>query len=81
MSVLEKEPTPVFLAGKFRGQKEPGGLQFTVLQRVGHDLATEHPQSLSQLLTLPLWQEASYNTDQTQMSECGWFTIKLYLQK
>ena len=75
------QPTPVLLPGKFHGQKQPGGLQFMGLQRVRHDLATEHPQSLSQLLIQPLQQEASHNTDQTQMSECGRFTIKLYLQK
>ena len=31
------QPTPVFLPGEFRGHKEPGGLQSTGSQRVGHD--------------------------------------------
>ena len=36
---LEKEwqPTPVFLPGRFQGQKEPGRLQSMGSQRVGHD--------------------------------------------
>ena len=31
------QPTPVFLLEKSRGPEEPGGLQSTGSQRVGHD--------------------------------------------
>ena len=31
------QPTPVFLPGESHGQKDPGRLQSTRLQRVGHD--------------------------------------------
>ena len=46
---LEKEmqPTPVFLPGKSRGQRRPGGLQSMGLQTVRHDLATEHACKIS----------------------------------
>ena len=33
------QPTPVFLLGEFHGQEEPGGLQSTGSQKVGHDRA------------------------------------------
>jgi len=36
------QPTPVFLLGKFYGAEEPDGLQYIVLQRVGHDEVTKH---------------------------------------
>ena len=32
-----RQPTPVFLPGKSPWKEEPGGLQFTGLQRVGHN--------------------------------------------
>ena len=35
-------PTPVFLPGESPWTEEPGGLQSTGLQRVGHDWATKH---------------------------------------
>ena len=35
------EPTPVFLPGKFCGQKVLAGVQHMGLQRVGHDLAAK----------------------------------------
>ena len=35
------QPTAVFLPGESPWTEEPGGLQFTGLQRVRHDLATE----------------------------------------
>ena len=40
---LEKEMTThsSFLAWRIPWTEEPGGLQFTGLQRVGHDLTTE----------------------------------------
>ena len=33
------------LAWKISGTQEPGGLQSTGLQRIGHDLATKQPQN------------------------------------
>jgi len=36
------QPTPIFLPEKFHGQEEHRHLQSMVLQRVGHDRATEH---------------------------------------
>ena len=36
------QPTPVFLPGESPWTEEPGGLQSTGLQRVGHDWATKH---------------------------------------
>ena len=36
------QATPVFLPGKSHRQKEPGGLQSTGLQRVGHNRVAEH---------------------------------------
>ena len=36
----ESQPTPVFLPGEFLWTEEPGGLQPTGLQRLGHDWAT-----------------------------------------
>ena len=38
------------LAWRMPRTEEPGGLQFMGLQRVGHDLATEHTQSLDSCL-------------------------------
>ena len=35
------QPTPVFLPGKFQGQRNLGGLSSMGLQRVGHNLANE----------------------------------------
>ena len=35
-------PTPVFLPGEFHGAEEPGRLQSTGSQRVGHDWATDN---------------------------------------
>ena len=35
------QPTPVFLPGKFHGQRSLGGLQSLALQRVGQDLAQD----------------------------------------
>ena len=35
------QPTPVFFTWENPGTEEPGGLQFTGPQRVGHDLATK----------------------------------------
>ena len=36
------QPTPVFLPGESPWKEEPGRLQSMGLQRVGHNLATEH---------------------------------------
>ena len=36
------QPTVVFLTGESPWTEEPGGLQSTGLQRVGHDRATKH---------------------------------------
>ena len=36
------QPTPVLLPGESPWSKEPGGLKFTGLQRVGHDWATTY---------------------------------------
>ena len=36
------QPFPVFLPGKISWTEKPGGLQCMGLQRVGHNLATEH---------------------------------------
>ena len=36
------QPTPVFLPGESPWTEEPGGLQSTGLQRVGHNWATKH---------------------------------------
>ena len=36
------QPTPVFLPGESPWTEEPGGLDSTGLQRVGHDWATKH---------------------------------------
>ena len=49
------------LAWKIPWTEEPGGLQSVELQRVGHDLATEHTQEAKSLgqyhkhLSLPSW--------------------------
>ena len=51
------QPTPVFLPGKFHGEK-PGGLQSMGSQRVGHNLATEHAHSF----TCRLWLFQYYNS-------------------
>ena len=42
------QPTPVFLPGESHspGGEEPGGLQFTGSQRVGHDLVTNTHTSM-----------------------------------
>ena len=37
---MEWQPTPVFLPGEFQWTEEPGRLQFTGSQRVGHDWLT-----------------------------------------
>ena len=36
------QPTPVFLPGKFQGQRSIGRLQSIRLQRIGHNLMTKH---------------------------------------
>ena len=38
------QPTPGFLPGESHRTEEPGGLQSMVLQRVGHDLATQQQE-------------------------------------
>ena len=40
------QPTPVFLPGESPWPEEPGGLQSTGSQRVGHDWATKHTAQL-----------------------------------
>ena len=53
--------TPVFLPGKFHGQRECGGPQFIGSQRTGHNWATECTHTFSALVTsqgnslTPLW--------------------------
>ena len=46
------QPTPVFLPGESHGRKEPGRLQSTGSQRVGHDWATSLSLFLSSIKSL-----------------------------
>ena len=48
------QPTPVFLPGESPWTKEPGGLQSTWSQRVGHNWTTKHTHLYSQHCVLDL---------------------------
>ena len=56
----EMETNSSILAWEIPQTEEPGGLQLTRLQRVGHDLATKHQQQPQQLHTIHTFK--AYNS-------------------